>query len=305
MDSYTPISLPYFAPADELPARLPTLEEVLACTNLLQGFTNSRQTKIVRIGESFVAKYGKEVKSIEGENMLFVKQHTTIPIPQLYAMYTFGEGETMLIMEFIEGLPLRQCCKSITEPERLEAIAERLRAQVNELRQIPAPGYYGAIGRRPFTDLYRGCEYGPFDDFSDLVRTVFDLAFSSRTSELLIDIKEHYAETLDFVATKLNHRYPVFSHGDLHSRNIIVRPDGEPVIIDYELAGFHPAFFEYTTSEKFGPEMDFLDEKFTNEEEILKDAADALEESTEGESSEEESSEDESSEDELSEDELA
>ncbi|KAI0878162.1 kinase-like domain-containing protein [Hypoxylon argillaceum] len=273
MDSYTPITLPYFAPADELPASLPTLEEVLSSTNFLVEPFNltTRHMRVVRVGEHFVAKYGKSVKSLEGENMLFVKQHTTIPVPQVYAIYTFGEGETMLIMEYIVGIPLERCLAS-WELRRLEPIREQLRAQVNELRQIPAPSYYGSLGRRPLTDFYRDCEYGPFDNFTNLVDKTFELMFSPRNAQRFADMRKFFSVSFDCISTALGHAHPVFTHGDLHENNVIIRPDNTPVLIDWEVAGFYPAYHERLTAELLIVQFDFLDEKFPLEQEIIGDA---------------------------------
>jgi hypothetical protein len=273
MDSYTPISLPYFAPANALPAPLPTLKNVLSSKNFLARPKDLtiKHLRVVRVGEHFVAKYGKAVKSIEGENMLLVKQRTTIPVPQIYAIYTFGEGETMLIMEFIAGTSLDRCMTTM-EPRRLDPVRERLRAYVNELRQIPAPNYYGSIGRRPFFDTRRSCEYGPFDNITDLVRSTFNLMFSPRHAQRFADIKKFFSISFECVSTAQDHIHPVFSHGDLHQNNVIVRSDGTPVMIDFEAAGFYPAYHEYLIAEMFDYQFDFLDEKFPHERDIMADA---------------------------------
>lgn len=37
----------------------------------------------------------------------------------------------------------------------------------------------------------------------------------------------------------------MFTHGDLHPGNIIVRPDGKIVLLDWGLAGFWPEYWEF------------------------------------------------------------
>ncbi|RWA09036.1 hypothetical protein EKO27_g6079 [Xylaria grammica] len=271
MSSYTPITLPYFAPANVLPASLPTLEQALSITDYLTPPPNTfgyEGVNVVRVGEHFIAKYGKKVRSIEGENMLFVQQHTTIPVPQVYAIYQFGEGNTMIIMEFVKGATLQDHLGKVGL-EGSNSIREKLRAQVNELRRIPAPNYYGALGRRPFWDVYRGREFGPFDSFDDCVLSNLDQVFGIRLAQQFIDIKKFFSASCVAISTALEHNYPVFTHGDLHECNIIVRSDGTPVIIDYEVSGFYPSFYEAIVAGILDSEFDFLDEKFEEERAIV------------------------------------
>ncbi|KAI3334177.1 kinase-like domain-containing protein [Ustulina deusta] len=270
MSSYTPVPLPYFAPAHTLPAPLPTLEEVLSSTRFLAPPLHPYATKrmnIVRVSKYFVAKYGEDVTSIEGENMLFVKQHTTIPVPQVYAIYTFGEGKTMLITEFIRGSTLEKCMIRMS-PEHLDPIMEQLRAQIDELRRIPAPDYYGSIGRRPFLDPYTARRYGPFDTITDFISAFFDTLFPPKGTQRFDDIKKFFSASLESIATAQGHIHPVFSHGDLHELNIIVQRDGTPRIIDYETSGFYPAYHEYLMTQVLHCQFDILSEKFPDEDQI-------------------------------------
>ncbi|TGJ85176.1 hypothetical protein E0Z10_g3602 [Xylaria hypoxylon] len=229
---------------------------------------------VVRVGEHFIAKYGANIRSIEGENMLFVKNHTTIPVPEVYAMYTFGEGNTMIIMEFIRGTTLQRYLRTQGWQE-CNAVSKELRAQVQELQRIPAPPYYGALGRRPIVDAYRSRELGPFDTSVEFVNATFDIMFSHRSSQRFADIKKFFSISLNTVATALGHTHPVFTHGDIHEDNIIVREDGMPVLIDYEMSGFYPAFQEGLVAERLDAEIDFIDDKFDEERQIITDAHEA------------------------------
>ncbi|KAI0455955.1 kinase-like domain-containing protein [Xylaria acuta] len=272
MSSYTPINLPYFAPAHVLPAPLPTLNQVLSSKDYLVSPVSSLYGKelcVVRIGEHFVAKYGKSVRSIEAENMLFVKEHTTIPIPQVYAIYTFAEN-TMIIMDFIKGNTLQDCMSTMNS-QQLDAVRKQLKAQVDQLRRILAPDYYGSIGQRPLLDAFTGRKYGPFDNFTDMVSTSFDLAFGPRNAQRFADIKKFFSISLECVSTALGHAYPVFTHGDFHEENVIVQPNGTPCIIDYEVAGFYPSYHERLSAELLASRFGFLEE-YPHELQIAADA---------------------------------
>ncbi|KAI3325912.1 kinase-like protein [Xylariaceae sp. AK1471] len=280
MDSDTPLELPYFAPSHILPAPLPNPHQILSSRDFLTpitGLYGTRGQVVVRVGEHFIVKYGKNVKQLEGENMLFVKKYTTIPVPQLYAMKTYDEDKTMLIMENIKGITLRDYMRTMT-PTQLQSIGAQLRAQLNELRRIPVPvpGYYGSLGHRPLYDIYRNREYGPFDTVTEAITANFKMMLPPRTSRRFTDIIKFFAGSFELVATALGHTHPVFSHADLHEENILVRPDGTPVIIDYETAGFYPAYHEYLNATLLDDEIDFLD-KFPEEHMILTDAYHAWE----------------------------
>ena len=77
--------LPFFATPDLLPAPLPTTEAIEASQDLLKEHDGRR---VVRVGAHFVIKYGVDVALTEGENMLFLKQFSTIQIPDVYAIYS-------------------------------------------------------------------------------------------------------------------------------------------------------------------------------------------------------------------------
>ncbi|KAI0528209.1 kinase-like domain-containing protein [Xylaria bambusicola] len=275
--SYAPVSLPYFAPSDALPEPLPTLEQVLSCQDFL-AHPNAylyKRVSIVRIGK-FVAKYGKDVRSVEGETMLLVKSTTAVPVPEVYAIYTFGEDDemTMLITEFVEGLPLGDYLESMTV-EQVDNIQKQLTAQMDILRCIPAQGYYGAIGRRPFIDPYSSEEYGPYDEYTDFNTAWFGIYFPHNDTKRFTDIKKFFTISFECIATAKRHTYPVFTHGDLHEENIIVRSCGTPVIIDYETAGFYPAYHERLVMQNNRCPLDILSEEFSDECEMEIDARNA------------------------------
>ncbi|KAK5629049.1 hypothetical protein RRF57_004764 [Xylaria bambusicola] len=272
-----PMSLPYFSPSDLLPEPLPTLEQVLSCENFLappKAYLHKRMS-IVRIGK-FVAKYGKDVRSVEGETMLFVKLSTTVPVPEVYAIYKFGDDDemTMIITEFVEGISLGSCLEFMSV-EEVNDVQKQLTAQMDKLRCIPAPSYYGALGRRPLLDPYTAEEFGPFDKFTDFNKVWFDIFFPHNDTKRFTDIKKFFTISFECITSAKGHTHPVFTHGDLHEQNVIVRPCGTPVIIDYESAGFYPVYHEKLVLQSNNCPLDFLREEFPDECEMGIDARNA------------------------------
>ena len=44
------------------------------------------------------------------------------------------------------------------------------------------------------------------------------------------------------------HGAPVFSHDDLQRKNVMLQPDGKLVLVDWEAAGWYPAYWEYASA---------------------------------------------------------
>ncbi|KAK2480694.1 hypothetical protein H9L39_06333 [Fusarium oxysporum f. sp. albedinis] len=58
-------------------------------------------------------KFGRNVRPIEANNMLYVAKHTTIPVPRVYAIYQRKENKktiTYILMEYIPGKSLVDLC---------------------------------------------------------------------------------------------------------------------------------------------------------------------------------------------------
>jgi hypothetical protein len=68
------ISLPYYA--SDLPCPLPTETEIDEASDISLAYGGRR---IVRVGPSFVVKYGEPVNLLEGENMLFCPKKYQYP----------------------------------------------------------------------------------------------------------------------------------------------------------------------------------------------------------------------------------
>jgi hypothetical protein len=145
-------TLPYFAPADTLPAPLPTVAEILASERWLKPNVGVEGSNVVRVGEHFVVKYGKTAHLQEGENVLFVAQLTSIPVATVYALFHDEDTDkNFIVQEYVPGKDLNKLWKDIDETGK-EAITTQLRRQMDELRSLPSPGYFGGIWGQPARD---------------------------------------------------------------------------------------------------------------------------------------------------------
>lgn len=241
--------LPFFAPESRLPAPLPSAEAIEKSEETLQEQTGRR---IVRLGNSYIVKYGLNVSLTEGENMLLIREIGSIPIPEVFALYSItnadGRSVNYIIMENIVGQRLDTIWIRLCSSEKKE-IASQLRSYFNILKNIPAPNYFGCIGRRPFEDslfwtspeddIDHTAISGPFDTEIQL-NNAFIQKYIYNTG--LEHKAAYYRRVLPLV---LHNNRSVFTHGDLQRKNVIMKDDGTAVLMDWETAGWYPEYWEY------------------------------------------------------------
>ena len=244
--------LPFFAPESRLPSSLPSPQDIEHFAVVLHEQTGRR---VVRFGDCFVIKYGLNVSLTEGENMLFVRQTQSEAIPEVFALFSVLNREdrpvNYIIMEHIVGERLDTIWPRLDQTEK-DRTAHALRLSLDTVRNIPAQGYFGCIGRRPFEEsmfwtapedgLDDGTINGPFDTESNLndalVRKyLYNTGLNQKA--------RYYRRVLPLV---LRGHSMVFTHGDLQRKNIIMRENGKPVLIDWETAGWYPAYWEYASA---------------------------------------------------------
>ncbi|KAG5995044.1 hypothetical protein E4U52_000467 [Claviceps spartinae] len=146
-----PLQLPYFAPKSRLPIPIPAVQDI-ECDAVVLHERDGR--RVARFGNHFVIKYGSDVSLTEGENMLFVRQTQPLLAPEIFALFSVETDHgrvNYIIMENVAGDRLDQVWDRFGTPEKCR-LAGTLRLQIETLRKIPAPGYFGCVGRRPFEE---------------------------------------------------------------------------------------------------------------------------------------------------------
>lgn len=232
MPASFPVALPFYMPAEGLPVPLPSASEIASSKHVILAQHGERF--IVRVGEHYVVKYGRDIDLIEGENMLFVRQSCDIGVPQVYAIFCDEKTKTKyIVMEYIPGETLESRWDGLDRSTKAKIVA-KLRIYLDELRRIPAQGYYGKLGRRGYFDeIYMTLE----DDSADRICGPFETE-----DQLTEAIVRRYLETTlhpqrgeylrRVLPTVLCGHPPVFTHNDLQRKNIIIRNNGTPFIIN-------------------------------------------------------------------------
>lgn len=180
--------------------------------------------------------------------MRFVKEHTTIPVPAV-----ISSDWDRITMEYVEGQTLRQAWPILT-PEQRAGILDQLRGYLAQLQALtyvtssgsgssssespsPAPpiGRLDGTGVILPTIMPRGG--GPFATTADLhAWLVMPPKGLPAESTYWRQVTAHLGAT----------EYPVvFTHGDIAARNILVRDGRIVAMLDWEYAGWFPAYWEF------------------------------------------------------------
>ncbi|KAL8832513.1 MAG: hypothetical protein Q9170_004846 [Blastenia crenularia] len=192
------------------------------------------------INPTTVAKSGDAIRLTEAASMRFVRAKTSIPVPEVVDAFVHPETKHVcILMEYIDGQPLNEVWDTYSEIQK-EHIISQLKSYLTELRQLkgtiigPVDGTYCA---EQFFDGEDQATYGPFESetaFNDgLVR-----ALEARG-------RNTWTETVARFIRAMPEHSVVFTHNDLAPRNILIRDGNVVAILDWELSGFYPEYWEY------------------------------------------------------------
>ncbi|KAJ5239926.1 phosphotransferase enzyme family protein [Penicillium chermesinum] len=239
--------IPFYA--TDLPCPLPTNAEIEDAPDKSLEYGGRR---IVGLGQHFVVKFGQGVDLTEGENMLFVRKNTNIRVPRVFALYSDSEtGKNFIVMERIIGQTLLAAWPKLTESEK-QSILSDLRIQLDELRQLPSPNYFGSLGKRKLLDGIFWTEEpdlsvnGPFDSEEALNEAMMRKYSYNGGPYYRI---EYLRKCLPLIFQ--GHK-ATFTHGDVQRKNVMIsekiqQDEERPrvVLIDWEKSGWYPVYWEY------------------------------------------------------------
>jgi serine/threonine protein kinase len=186
-------------------------------------------TIVVKIRADLVVKYGSCVLASEAQSMNFVRKHTDILVPYVYLVFR-QNGCQYIVMQYVDGVTLEHQWDIMDESGRSEILTQFAK-YMRQLRALdssssrPGPIDNTACRGQWFT-IYNA---GPFQTHAELVEWLNHKA----------DVAHSSAD-----AFTTNHRL-VFTHQDLAPRNFILDRKNQLWVIDWELAGWYPAYFEY------------------------------------------------------------
>ncbi|KAF9466195.1 kinase-like domain-containing protein [Collybia nuda] len=160
---------------------------------------------------------------------MFVREHTSICVPLVHLVFK-QNGCMYIVMQHIDAPTLEQQWDNLDEDMRATSASQSGEA----LRQLLALENPTSRPRPlnntkccgPWFAMY---DAGPFENHSSLVHWL-----------------NHKIEATAKHAEKFTENYRlVFTHQDLALRNLMLDKKAQLWIIDWELAGWYPAYFEY------------------------------------------------------------
>lgn len=196
-------------------------------------------SQIYKIREDTVVKFGDVVRMAEAAAMRFVREKTSIPVPEDFDAYTQdGSKYGCVVVEYIEGRQLDQVWETYDETQK-EGIVSQLRGHIHELRSISGT-FVGSVDGTYCADQFFSDDptsYGPFES-EDAFNDGFVRAVRAQGSHTWTKTVARFIKALP------SHKI-VLTHNDLAPRNILVRDGKVVAIVDWELSGFYPEYWEY------------------------------------------------------------
>ncbi|OJJ75748.1 hypothetical protein ASPBRDRAFT_51463 [Aspergillus brasiliensis CBS 101740] len=179
------------------------------------------RSRTIEVQNNQVIKAGITLYNHEVNNMRFIAEHTTIPVPKVHKVETDKDGKVLKIyMDYMPGTSLDEAWSTMTEAEK-RSVANDLCNYIHQMRSLKGV-YIGAADRGQAV-----IGQHVFHEVLQVISKVPDI------------FKYHAAKVF-----KENHEI-VFTHSDLAPRNILVRDGHVTGILDWEHAGWYPEYWEY------------------------------------------------------------
>lgn len=195
---------------------------------------------LFKVDSETVLKTGRATRMAEAAALRLVREKTSVPVPEVYDAYMRQDKPDcgVILMEFIEGDTLHDVWGDLDDIQK-DSITTQLRGHFEQLRAIKS-GFIGSVDGTYCEDQIfsddRGA-YGPFKSDNEFRQGCINAMYECR--------RTHWSETVAGFIRALPPGEIVLTHNDLHPRNIIVRDGTVVAIIDWELAGFYPEYWEY------------------------------------------------------------
>ncbi|KAM0328189.1 hypothetical protein ACHAQA_005596 [Verticillium albo-atrum] len=191
-----------------------------------------------------VRKWGDGFRlSREAEAMNYVHGRTSIPVPKVVDVFIDENSESStswLLMERLPGVQLGAAWPGMSEQARSETIRQ-LKSYFEQLHQLrpDGAGWIGSCSRGPAYDhrLTNLTTCGPFASVSEFHDFLVAPVKLCPQPEWASRYRGSFPDT----------HVILFAHADISGENILIDPVAGDVtgILDWEMAGFWPAWWEY------------------------------------------------------------
>ena len=183
----------------------------------------------------------------ESTTLDFVFFHTTIPVPRVRRVLHTSGGDIATVMDHIPGQQLRFVWPSMSFLDKLKIVLtirdyiRQLRAIRHPRTSIPGPLAPGNVALNPRCQMMTGNmdlirpECSTYAELSEWWNNRYELSVKMVPKIHVGVPREPFDDKKPMVLT----------HCDLNMRNFIVGDDGRLYLIDWEMSGVYPEWFEY------------------------------------------------------------
>jgi aminoglycoside phosphotransferase (APT) family kinase protein len=194
---------------------------------------------VYKVDAHTVVKTGDCVRLAEAAAMKLVREKTSIPVPEVHNAYIdSASGHVRIVMEFIEGDSLEDMWDQYNANEK-DQIIQQLHDMFAQLRNVKGT-FIGSVDKSacedPIFDEDLGA-YGPYEDEASFNQGIITALKNTSPSG--------WTNTVCALIGALGAHDIVLTHGDIAPRNIIVRDGNIVAVLDWELAGFYPEYWDY------------------------------------------------------------
>lgn len=202
------------------------------------------------LSRHMVVKTGSDVRLDEAATMRFIAEKTNIPVPTVLSAFV-RKGTAYIVMERIQGQELAKLWHHISDQTRASLLDE-LRQYFDELRALQPPTTFavGSCTGGSLQDFRQSrapppVRFGPFRTIQDFHSWLRDGLKQGEAANM----EPADSDDVNEMIARQDGSWPppVFTHGDLNPSNILVRDDKIVGIIDWEMAGWYPHYWEYTS----------------------------------------------------------
>lgn len=202
---------------------------------------------LFRIEEGLLMKRSRDTRSSESAAMQYVRNHAPrVPVPEVYDSDFKRPDVGLIFMEEIPGQTLEQVWPRL-DPTQKEEACRDIWDIIMALRRIPRPEdippercFYTTVDGSP---LYP--QGGLTGNSTNPLREDQHNTDDAFRGFILQRYRENWGPD-----PNVKHDFPrsqtaVFTHGDIHPRNIMATADGcVTSLLDFECAGFLPDYWE-------------------------------------------------------------
>ncbi|KAJ7163751.1 kinase-like domain-containing protein [Mycena filopes] len=198
--------------------------------------TRISPTRLVKVSETLT----------EALNLQYIAANTTIPVPRVHQTIRNRSGGMYIIMDAVEGTNLEAVWDDLSLDDRL-SIMHQLRGYITQLRELepPHPGAVEAVNGTACNDIrVAGDGFGPFSSVAEFhTFLAWDWFMENK---ITAGEYQEFAPAIRRCAARSEPYRTVFAHCDLAPRNILVKGTKIVAIVDWEMAGWYPEYWEYT-----------------------------------------------------------